>query len=440
MTALHSKYSASGFEAAALCPGKPVMERGKPEGDTKYADEGTAAHTLLDWCLKQNRPALAFKGRRIPVGLRTFEVDLEMAAAVQTALDHIADIIGDGMLLSDQRVTYASYLEVDDAEGWGTADVLGIRGTELVVIDYKHGRGVEVSAGTDELTDDAEEVLARKPNQQMALYGLGALAAVNDSLGPFETVRLVISQPRINSAPSEYVMTVDELERWAAREAMAAVHARKRAEQFDRDLPSWPATFLNPNEKSCKFCKAKATCPSYRSDVVRVAWNATAPASPDEFEALPTGPKVIAGIKVADESWLAAALAKADFIEEWAKAVRAEVERRLLAGGQVPGFKLVEGRLGNRAWTDAEAAEKELQPLGDAAYQPRKVISPTDAEKLTKGKDAALSAALWKHLQQFIKRGDAPKHVAPITDPRPALAVTPASDDFDDVTAQTEFA
>ena len=55
--AAHSKFSASGFEAATLCPGKRVMEQGKPDSSSKYADEGTAAHTLLSWCIDQGKPA-----------------------------------------------------------------------------------------------------------------------------------------------------------------------------------------------------------------------------------------------------------------------------------------------------------------------------------------------------------------------------------------------
>lgn len=417
MADAHSKYSASSFEAAMLCPGKPVLERGKPNPDSEYSAEGTAAHQLLEWGLTQDKPATAFLGRRIPVGLRTFEVDEAMVEPVQKAVGNIRDIVGDGMLLAEQRVTYASFLDVPDDEAWGTSDVIGVRGDELQVHDYKHGRGVEVDA---------------EGNSQMMLYAAGALAAVDDTLGPFKTVRLVIHQPRIKDAPSEWVITVEELKAWLADVAVKAVRRRQAAEQ-SAGGEGWAQAFLNPNEKSCKFCRAKATCPALRAEVsLTVA--AHTPASPDEFD-VPAAPK--AHLEAAEEQWLAACLAKVDLIEDWCKAVRAEVERRLLAGANVPGFKLVEGRQGNRAWSDPEAAARYLRETVRLPIEKAfdlKVISPTSAEKLAKAKE--IGPRQWKTLQEQITRAPPSKHVAPVSDPRPALVVTPVDEDFDTVTAE----
>lgn len=414
MTEAHSKYSASAFEAAMLCPGKPVMERGLPDSSSEYADEGTAAHTLLDWCLKGNKDAAAFKGRRIAVGLRTFEVDDDMVAAVQTALGNIRDIVGDGALLSEQRVVYGPYIGVAPEDGWGTADVVAARGTELQVHDYKHGRGVEVSA---------------QGNPQMRLYALGALAAFNEVLGPFETVRTVIHQPRLKDAPDEYVETIEQLTAWAEGDASEAVADRRRAEASP---PDGIGRFLSPNEKSCKFCRAKATCPALRNEVTRTVSGMTPdPATPDEFDALDTTMCVTQPI---NDDWLAAAMRKADLIEDWIKAVRAEVERRLLAGQVVPGFKIVQGRQGARAWADKDEVEKYLRdtvrlPI-EKAYD-LSLISPTTAEKLAKAGD--IGPRQWKTLQKRITRADGNKHVAPESDPRPAIDIRPVVEDFDQV-------
>lgn len=423
MTELHSKFSASGFEAATLCPGKRVMERGLPDPGSKYADEGTAAHLLLKWAVEGDKPAAAFKGRRIPVGLRTFEADDEMVGAVQTAIDNIRDIVGAGMLLSDQRVNYSGYLGVPTDDAWGTLDIGAARGTELQVHDYKHGRGVEV---------DAED------NAQMKLYALGLLAAVGDLLGPFETVRLVIHQPRLKDAPSEWTLTVAELEAWGYGAARSSVCTQLNAESVIAIVPAdkggdeWNSTFLRPNEKSCRFCRAKATCPALRNEVAATVF-AHAPASPDEFDAPST---LTQHVKVADEKWLAAALFKVDLIEDWCKAVRAEVERRMLDGKVVPGFKLVQGKQGNRAWGDktaAEAALKSFRLKVEEMYD-LSLISPTTAEKLSK--DKVIGPRQWKTLQDHITRADGKKHVAPVTDPRPALVLTPAEDDFDTVSTE----
>ena len=422
----HSKYSASGFEAATLCPGKRVMERGKPDSSSKYADEGTAAHSLLADCLTGDDSAASHIGAVIPVNGKEWVVTTEMAAAVQTAIDNIKEMVGDGMLLSEQRVNYASYLSVPKDQAWGTSDIIAARDSELQVHDYKHGMGVEVNA---------------EDNPQMKLYGLGALDAVNDTLGPFETVRLVIHQPRIKSAPSEWVISVADLEAWGRGAARQSVTTQFNAEAIG-NLPdgtsskTWQAGFLNPNEKSCKFCRAKSTCPALRDAVAETVFE-TKPADPSEFDKL----DVASAPKHDDATWLAKVLAKADLIEDYLKAVRAEVERRLLLGTPIPGYKLVRGKRGNRAWgnpEEVEAALKAMRLKTEEMYD-LKLISPTSAEKLTAGEAPVIGPRQWIKVKALITQADGKPHVAPTSDKRPALDIRPVASEFVDVsTPSTE--
>lgn len=419
----HSKNSASNFEANTLCPGRPTMAKGLPDRGSKYADEGTAAHTVLGWCIDNDRPAKAYLGRRVPVGMSTWEVTDEMATAVQTAVDNIKSIVGDGMLLSETRVHYHEYLGTPKEDSWGTSDIVALRAVELQVHDYKHGMGVEVDA------DD---------NPQMKLYALGSLAIIRSMGEEPETVRLVIHQPRIKSAPSEWTCTVAELEAWGHGEAKRSVNeqdgaARMRTANVMKP-GEWERVYLRPNEKSCKFCKAKATCPALRDTATRTVFEVT-PASPDEFDSLLPAETP----KQSDADWLAKVLSKADLIEGYLTAVRAEVEARLLAGNEIPGFKLVQGKRGNRAWRSADEATETLKGMRlkvEEMYD-LKLISPTTAEKLAKAK--TIGPRQWKSLQDLITQSDGKKHVAPATDPRPALAVTAAVDDFDAVTADSSL-
>jgi hypothetical protein len=157
---------------------------------------------------------------------------------------------------------------------------------------------------------------------------------------------------------------------------------------------------------------------------------ATLPASPDEFD-VPSDAKE--HVAVSDADWLAAALSQADMIEDWIKAVRAEAERRLLAGDTVPGFKIVEGRAGNRAWNDKAKAEATLKAMRLTIEQmyDLSLISPTTAEKLLKA--GTIGPRQWKSLQDMVTRADGKKHVAPNSDPRPALSVTAVEEDFSTV-------
>ena len=145
-----------------------------------------------------------------------------------------------------------------------------------------------------------------------------------------------------------------------------------------------------------------------------------------------------------------ACIGKADLIEDWLKAVRAEVERRLLASEEVPGYKLVRGKQGNRAWADKVAAEAALKAMRLKVEQmyDLSLISPTSAEKLAPKLDGdgkpkpvkdgqeppAIGPRQWKTLQGLIVRAEGKAHVAPAADPRPALVLTPAADEFAEVT------
>lgn len=432
MTAAHSYWSASKFESLMLCPGKIVLEEGAPDNTNAYAAEGTAAHQVLTWALEEERPASAYIGRLVhldaqgkpcdpPAAKYTFEVDEEMAEHVQTCVDYCLDLKGDdGVLFADIRVNYSEYLGVEFDQAWGTADVIIARGDELIVVDFKYGRGVEV---------DAER------NPQMSLYGLGALQAYQGLVADFERVRMAISQPRVKSAPSEWDCSVEELETWGRSTARSAVVSCQQAKAIDPasvvSEVDWEQVFLRPAEKACKFCKAKATCPALRGAVTEIAFDHQ-PATPDEFADMTPLSVGDAGPD-ADVQWVAAALTRVDLIEDWCKAVRAEAERRLLAGKPVPGFKVVAGKKGNRQWADAKAAEEALKAMRvklEDMYD-FKLISPTSAEKLAKA--GTIGPRQWPKLKGLITQNDGKPHVAPDSDSRPALEIKPAAEDFENL-------
>lgn len=416
-----------------LCPGKPVMEAGKPDNSNAYSREGTAAHQVLEWCLLETKQAAAFAGRVIEVEGDKIAVDDDMVEHVQWAIDQVYDYAAGSAVMAETRVNYADSIGVNQADGWGTADVIIPRDDELIVMDLKYGRGVEVIA---------------ERNPQMMLYGLGALGQCDGIMGDFKRVRLVVLQPRVSRSPSEWDCSVEELRQWAAGDAWNAVERRQLAVEFKHAMPGepemWAAEYLRPNEKSCKFCKAKATCPALRDTVAQAVFTET-PAALEDFEvvtpSLPT--------PTASAHWLAACLSKVDLIEDWCKAIRAETERRLLAGEDVPGYKVVQGKRGNRAWSDPKAAEELLKSmrLKQEQLYDFTVKSPTQIAKLgpkltREGKIApvkpgdpppVIGPRQWPKVAAMITQSDGRPHVAPVSDPRPALDVRPASEDFENL-------
>lgn len=408
----HSLYSASGFEAARLCPGKPVMERGLPDSSSAHAREGTAAHAVLEMCIVNSHRADAYLGRLIDVEGDQIEVDDDMVDHLNWCLDTIAEYAGDdGLVMAETRVNYAEDIGVEHPEAWGTSDVIIVRGSEAISIDLKYGRGVEVDADCD----------------QTKLYLLGTVRQVDGLVADIEHCRAVILQPRLKRVPAEWDCTVADLRKWAHDTARSAAMSRQMAAKLADDSDQWRETYLRPNEKSCRFCKAKATCPALRNGVASTVFDSPA-ASPDEFADLALPFKAYDGN---DPEWIAASLSKVDLIEDWCKAIRAEAERRLLAGESVPGFKVVQGKRGNRQWRNAEEAEQMMKTfrLKQEEMYDFKLISPTSAEKLAKAE--TIGKRQWPKLQELITQSEGKPHVAPESDARPALEIRPIIDDFD---------
>jgi hypothetical protein len=292
-----------------------------------------------------------------------------------------------------------------------------LAGDELIVIDLKYGRGVHV---------DAED------NPQLQIYALAALREF-DVVGDFETVRMVIHQPRLNSV-SEWVQTVDALNAFGEQvtQRAAVVSQAQASAQGD----NWHAMFLAPGDKQCKFCSAKADCPAIRAEVLSVMFAEPVPETPQELEAAAE----LVPAAAATDAWLSACMAKADLIETWVKAIRGEVEARLLAGKAIAGFKLVQGKKGNRAWTskdEAEAALKAMRIKHDQMYD-YSVISPTSAEKLVKAE--VIGPRQWPKLQALITQSDGKPSVAPESDKRPALQIAAVADEFTEETATSDLA
>jgi hypothetical protein len=100
----------------------------------------------------------------------------------------------------------------------------------------------------------------------------------------------------------------------------------------------------------------------------------------------------------------------------------------------VDGWKLVEGRKGNRAWADEGAAEEMLKKsfrLRDDDMYTKKLISPTAAEKLLADTPKRLARAMG-----LTTRAEGKPSVAPATDKRPAMVITNLADEFRDLTLE----
>lgn len=386
----HAKFSPSGAHRWLSCPGSVALEATLPDSGTIHAEEGVAAH-LIGSLKLQNEPVELLAD---PLLERHWseEMDELTDKYVQTVLDYRG---ADGTLFIETELDISHITGEHGAHG--TADAIILRDDEVTVIDLKYGRGVEVSA---------------VDNPQLKMYALAAYEVAKMMGAAPRMARMVIYQPRVSLKPSEWTCSYDELRAWADDVVRPATVDAAMAQQCGAEK------YLHPGEKQCQFCKAKATCPAlYRHVSQTVAV---------DFDDLTTA-------KEAPVDVLAHSMAQVDLIESWCKAVRAETERRLVAGIQVPGFKIVQGRMGARKWASEEEITdlfKRMRLKVEDMYD-LTLISPTQAEKLKKR--GTIGERQWAKVEQFITRNEGKPSVAPESDPRPAVDV---AGQFSDLTQE----
>jgi hypothetical protein len=398
------------------------MEAGEPDSSNDYSDEGTAAHHLAAWCLNSTRDAAEFIGRQIAVcegkaywnpdqpGIpsNVFDVDDTMAGHVQAYLDKVREYYNRPGVMSAVELRMPIGHITGEEEAYGTSDVVIASpfDKELIVVDLKYGM---------------REVNGER-NKQLMIYALAALEYYKYAVD-FETVRTVIAQPRIGHYP-EWSCTVEELLEFGKEVTKASNHAVAVFLETVENV----IQHLNPGPHCQKnYCKARATCPALAKFV-------TDSIGMDFEDLTGYGSAVIQADP--EPGLLSKQMSAIPMIEDWCKAVRAKVEAKLFAGEPVPGYKLVQGKKGNRKWANEKEAEMVMKgfKLKVEEMYDLKLISPTSAEKLFKAGN--IGPRQWPKLSAYVTQSDGAPSVAPESDKRPALVITPPADDFQDETVE----
>ena len=435
----HAKLSPSSAHRWSSCTASIAAQEGLPNTSSEASRRGTACHLLLEeMLLDASIEPQSYLARALvfePEGQRwgdengwnpqraVVQVDQEIIDIAVTAANYVRERVAltGAEMLVEKAVPIGQF--TGEVGATGRTDVTLIYGTTVESVDLKGGRGrvdaydVIEPATTDMITGKPVPEKVRA-NLQMACYALGTI----EELGLLYDIRdvvMTIVQPAIGHL-STYSCSIDEL-----REVEAFL--REKAEET-RTNPQYV-----PSQESCHFCRANGNCKAQTEMVVNMA-----------LEGFDTDePKV----RIPGEIELGQAFHLLPLVTTWAKAVGERVYEALHAGKRVAradgvAYKLVEGKKGARAWTDAAAAEDALKKMRLKTEQmyTQSLISPTSAEKLAKAAKAkkgeptlppVLGPTQWKRLQEHITQDTGKPSVVLETDPRPPIAT--ALDGFGDV-------
>lgn len=412
----HAILSPSSAERWLNCPGSLYATKDLPDVNTSYAKEGTTAHALAEFCLKFNKKAIDSLGKLMtPNGVY---VDDEMAEAVQEYVDNVNGIkasMSDLLIVDiEQKLDFTDLLDIESVKdtlpadtdkfaAFGTADAVIVGNGELQIHDLKYGKGVQVYA---------------EDNKQLMIYALAAYQYYSLCCD-ITKISMHIHQPRLYHH-SEYSVTPDELLAFGEKLKEKAVKAYTvyiKGPTNDDDFCA--------GESQCRFCKAAGNCEA-------LAKHVTATIGADFDVINDVGDVVIDAVTVDAPEDVAIKFSALNTIKSWITAVETRVNSLLQQGQKVPGYKLVIGRQGNRAWRDVEGAENALKTfkLKEDERYTKKLISPTQALKLLKDSPKRIAK-----LEGFITRPEGKPTVVPESDKRPAINI---ADDFNDLTQEEE--
>lgn len=367
MPGKHSLLSPSASARWLHCPPSARLTEDIVEEESVYAEEGTEAHALCEFKVNS---LLGLKPEDPRADMKFLDAEMEDCSDDYAAF--VEEVLNSGkcfFIQTEMSLDISTF--IPDCRG--TGDCVAIVDKTLHIIDFKYGKGVEVPA---------------EHNTQLMIYALGALDLLDD-LYDIEDVSLSIFQPRISNIAT-WCIKKSELLSWAEEELKPKAEL---AFNGDGEQASGPW---------CRFCKLRQNCRKRAEDNLALARF--------DFKKPPT---------LQDEE-LTEILNSAEELSSWCEDIKEYALSLLLSGGNIEGFKLVEGR-SNRKYTDEESVAKAVEDAGYDPYE-KKVLGIT-----------AMTGLLGKKrfnelLSSFITKPQGKPTLAKESDKRPAIDIN----DFND--------
>jgi hypothetical protein len=370
----HALLSASSSHRWINCPPSARLSENYEDKGSNYAAEGTDAHELCEYKLKN---LLGISAKDPTKNLSYYNEEMEecangYATYILELLEDAKQTCPDPQLLIEQRLNLSKYVE----GGFGTGDCVLVADNILQILDYKHGQGYLVEA---------------KDNPQMMLYSLGALE-IFDGIYDIASVSMTIYQPRKGNI-STHTVPKESLYRWAEGVLKpAAMLAYAGDGEFK--CGEW-----------CQFCKAKHECRARAEQNMELARY--------DFKL----PPLLSDTEVEN------ILGNIDELMSWASDLKDFALQMAIRGKQWNGYKLVEGR-SYRRYTDEESVAEVVSSAGYDPFE-KKVIGVT-----------AMTSLLGKKrfeeiLGSYIEKPQGKPTLVPEGDKRPPINT--AQNDFNEI-------
>ena len=302
----HALLSASGSHRWMACPPSARLEECCQNKESDAAKEGTVAHELCELKVKVQLGE--------DVSMSEYEAlkenplfTKEMGACTDSYAEFCVETAKEekGLPIIEVELDLSAYIP----EGFGTVDCVIVSENTLHIIDFKYGRGVDVSP---------------VENSQLMIYALGAYDLYS-SFYDFENVKLTIVQPRLSAEHKTWECDVQHLLDFAEKLKPIADLAFKGGGDFA------------PSEHTCLFCKVKYTC------------RARADKNLSTMFLQEKDPYTLSNDEIGE------ILAKVADFPKWIKDLEDYALEQLLAGKEIKGYKAVEGR-SSRVWSDEKKA------------------------------------------------------------------------------------
>ena len=316
------------------CPGSvALVQQMPPQPSSKYADEGTLLHNVISELLDSDTALPEdFLGTKYNEQELTQDLIDEKLLPALAALDEIDP---------DDRMQYAVETLVNFGDllpgVFGSTDFLGRIDNKAIVLDWKFGSGVAVSA---------------EENDQLMFYAAAAMRTPNAHWvfdGATE-IELIIVQPPV-------------IKRWLT--------TPERIKQFERELVAAVKEAQRPDARlatgdHCRWCAAKPICPQMNGAIERATRLKIKELSVEQINTM---------------------LVQADILEDWIKDLRALAFQMMESGVKLPDHKLV-ARRATRSWVSG--AKEALLALGLTESELMEMMSPAQVEKILKKKKLAM--------------------------------------------------